>query len=281
MGKFSGVLFFADYDHTLTGTNGRIPPQNIRAIREFMAQGGRFAVGTGRSVTMCNAFRDMIPCNAPLILFNGALAYDLAEEKAVFSHTIDFDPEAAIRMVLAKFPDLAVEVQGMEAHYAFRPCPLWHKFGEANRAEFRDISVGEIPKPFLKFSMCGPFRDDTVTQFYTATPEQKRYYDEAESWLRRTFGTVCVVDRAATRIIDLQAKGTSKGAAALELKDRLGAHTLVCAGDGFNDLSMLEAADLPFVPADGVAPLAARFPNAAPCDEASVASVIAQLPAFL
>ena len=281
MGKFSGVLFFADYDHTLTDTNNRVPERNIRALREFMAEGGLFAVGTGRSLTMGRAFLGTVPCNAPLILFNGAMAYDLEAQAPVFCHPIDLDPEAAIRMTREKRPELLVEVQALDAHYAFEHGPLWHKFGEANKANFQETTEDAIPRPFLKFSMCGPFRDDTVSQFYTATPEQKKYYDDAEAWLRETFGTSCVVDRAAERIIDLQAKGTSKGAAALELKERLGAKVLVCAGDGKNDLSMLQAADLPFVPADAVPEIRAGFPNVAPCDEGSIADVIARLPAFL
>ena len=281
MGKFEGVLLFADYDRTLTDPYSRIPEANRRGIREFIGQGGRFAVATGRSLTMARAFADRVPCNAPLILFNGAVAYDLEAGKLEFVHAIDLDPRETVERCIEKFPEELVEVQGLEAHYAFREEPLWQAFGRANRADYRQISLGEIPAPFVKFTLYGPFRDDTVTQFFQASPQEKTEFDNIEVWLNRTFGDKCVVDRSATRLIDLQARGTSKGNAARELKERLGARTLVCVGDAWNDQSMLESADLAFVPGDGQKELVERFHEAAPCSQGSVSDVIRQLPDFL
>lgn len=281
MGMFEGVLLFSDYDRTLTDPYSRIPEANCREIQNFIDEGGRFAVATGRSVTMARAFADRVPCNASLILFNGAVAYDLKERTLVFAQPMDLDPRAAVELCIRKFPEALVEVQGLEAHYAFRDEPLWQAFGRANGADYRRITTDRIPGPFVKFTLYGAFRDSTVAQFYEATDRERETFDRMEAWLRDTFGDRCVVDRAATRIIDLQAKGTSKGAAALVLKERLGARTLVCAGDTWNDRSMLEAADLAFVPGDGQQELLERFHRAAPCAEGAVADVIRQLPAFL
>lgn len=281
MGKFDGVLLLADYDRTLTDPRSRIPEANLRAIGEFMEEGGRFAVATGRSLTMAQAFLSKLRCNAPLILFNGAVAYDQAAGKIEFVHPIDLDPREAVSLCQARFPEELVEVQGLEAHYAFRREPLWQALGRANGADYRQIRLEEIPAPFVKFTLYGPFRDDTVTQFYRATPAELREFDGIEAWLNETFGDKCVVDRSCYRLIDLQAKGTSKGNAARELKERLGARTLVCAGDTWNDQTMLAAADLGFVPADGQKELLERYHRAAPCSEGSVADVIRQLPAFL
>lgn len=281
MGKFSGVLLYADYDHTLTDTHSVVPAKNLEAIRRFMEEGGLFAVCTGRSITMCGAFLDIVPFNTPLILFNGAMAYDTETKQPIFTHAIDLDPETAIRMTRARFPGFPVEVQGLDAHYTFEDLPLWQAFGRANNAVFRQISLDQIPLPFLKFSMTGPFLDDTVTQFYSGTAEELAFFDEAERWFQEAFGAVCAVDRSAARIIDLQAKGVSKGSAALEMKERLGARKLVCIGDGMNDLSMLRAADLPFVPADAVTYLTERFPTVCPCDGGSVADLIRGLPKYL
>ena len=281
MGKFDGVLLFADYDRTLTDPSSQIPEANRRGIGEFMDQGGRFAVATGRSLTMARAFSGKIPCNAPLILFNGAVAYDLEAGRLEFVHPIDLDPREAVERCMEQYPRELVEVQGLEAHYAFREEPLWQAFGRANGADYRKISLSEIPAPFVKFTLYGPFRDDTVIQFFRASPQEKAEFDRMEAWLNETFGDKCVVDRSATRLIDLQAKGTSKGNAARELKERLGAKTLVCVGDAWNDQSMLESADLAFVPADGQRELVERFHKAAPCTQGAVADVIRQLPDFL
>lgn len=58
MGKFDDVLLASDFDNTILNTErprrtgGPIPPVsqgNLTAIRYFMAEGGRFAVATGRA----------------------------------------------------------------------------------------------------------------------------------------------------------------------------------------------------------------------------------------
>ena len=74
--------------------------------------------------------------------------------------------------------------------------------------------------------------------------------DEAERWLRETYGHKCEVFRAATRIIDVHAKGVSKNRSARELQQRLGKKWLVCVGDAHNDIPMLERSAIPFAPAN-------------------------------
>ena len=76
--------------------------------------------------------------------------------------------------------------------------------------------------------------------------------DDAEAQLKARFGAYCEVFRAATRIIDVHAKGVSKNRSARELQQRLGRKILVCMGDAENDISMLEGADWSFCPADGI-----------------------------
>ena len=59
---------------------------------------------------------------------------------------------------------------------------------------------------------------------------------------------------------------------------RFGRKTLVCAGDAINDLSMLEEADIAFVPTscdDRIRGLG--FRDAASCTEGTIADVIRQL----
>ena len=71
MGKFSDVLLTVDYDRTLTAPDSSIPERNLEASRYFMESDGAFTVNTGRSVPMIQVFRDRVPVNAPLLLYNG------------------------------------------------------------------------------------------------------------------------------------------------------------------------------------------------------------------
>jgi len=106
MGKFSDVLLTVDYDRTLTAPDSSIPERNLEAIRYFMENDGAFTVNTGRSVPMIQAFRDRVPVNAPLLLYNGSAAYDLAAEKLLFCHEIQLDMWQTVRECMTLFPDL-------------------------------------------------------------------------------------------------------------------------------------------------------------------------------
>lgn len=272
MALFSDILLSVDYDRTLTAPDSTIPQRNMEAIRYFMENGGTFTVNTGRSVPMTKVFRDKVPVNAPLLLYNGSAAYDLQEKQLSFCHEIQLDLWETVNKCMTLFPDLTVEVQGVDAHYRFTENPAWDAFSEHQQCAHAFARPGEDLGTFLKFTLYGEIRDVTVADLFEATPEERRRMDEAEQQLKDIFGECCEVFRAATRIIDVHAKGVSKARSARELQQRLGKKWLVCIGDAENDLLMLENADFAYVPADAI--LADQFPNVCSCGEGAVADVI-------
>ena len=272
MALFSDVVLTVDYDRTLTAPDSTVPPRNLEAIRYFMENGGAFTVNTGRSVPMTKVFRDKVPVNAPLLLYNGSAAYDVFEKKLTFCHAIDLDLWETVRRCEALFPDLTVEVQGIDAHYRFSENPMWDAFSVHQNCAHAFARPGDDLGTFLKFTLYGEFRDVTVASMFTGSPEEIRRMDAAEEQLRQCFGEYCEVFRAAPRIIDIQAKGISKKQAARDLQHRLGKKILVCVGDGENDVPMLQDADYAFCPGDAI--VADRFQNVCNCAEGSIADVI-------
>ena len=74
MGKFDGVLLASDFDNTLIyteealRTGAPVPPlpeRNRESLTYFMAQGGRFAVSTGRALAAFLKYAALVPMNAP------------------------------------------------------------------------------------------------------------------------------------------------------------------------------------------------------------------------
>lgn len=272
MGIFSDILLTADYDRTLTAPDSTIPERNLEAIRYFMDNGGVFTVNTGRSVPMTKVFRDIIPVNAPLLLYNGSAAYDLQEKKLSFCHAIGLDLWETVKKCQHLLPDLTVEVQGVDAHYRFTDNPMWDAFSERQNCAHGFAQPGDDLGAFLKFTIYGEFRSPVLADMFTGSEEEIRRIDEAEALLRETFGSHCEVFRATKRIIDVHAKGVSKARCARELQQRLGRKILVCAGDGENDLPMMLDADFAYSPADGV--IADRFETVCNCADGAVADVI-------
>lgn len=274
MPDFSNILLTVDFDRTLTAPDSSIPERNIQAIRYFMDNGGTFTVNTGRSVPMTKVFREMVPVNAPLLLYNGSAAYDISEEKLIFGHEIKLDLWKTVKEMTELFPDMTVEVQGVSAHYRFSENPAWDALCDHNHCSRGFAQPGDDLGPFLKIAVYGEIRDVTISHLFTATEEECRRMDEVEAILKEKYGEYCEIFRAGTRIFDIHAKGVSKMRSAQELKQRLGKKILVCVGDAHNDIPMLDGADYAYVPAD--AALADRYETVCNCADGAVADVIFQ-----
>lgn len=272
MALFSDVLLTVDFDRTLTARDSSIPKRNLEAIEYFIQNGGAFTVNTGRSLPMCAPFLGKVPVSAPLLLYNGAAAYDTARECFVFEHTIPREQGRMVREIMSLLQDEILEIQGKSAHYTFTPQSAWEKLYDSVGCAWGYTEPDGDVGPLLKFSICGPVRGDSVGSFYLGLPEDVARYDWLEKELNRRYGDFVDVMRPAATIIDMQVKGAHKGRSALELKQTLGRKILVCVGDAPNDLSMLEAADYAFCPRNCM--IAGSYPEVCDCDEGAVAEVI-------
>ena len=269
---YADFLLTVDFDRTLTATDSNIPQRNIEAIEYFMANGGSFTVNTGRSIPSSQgAVIPDVPVNAPLLLYNGSAAYDKAAGAFTRAAAFDLDVEVVLELQAA-FPDLYIEIQGRDAHYLFRRNEMWQKYCEHNGMPWAYCAPKEIPGPFLKFSIYGKFKDETVASMYEATEAELARMAEAIAWVEQRWGDKVDVFRACAQIADIHAKGCNKLASARILQKELGKKWLVCVGDAENDLTMLEGADFAYCPADGV--VADRFEKVCVCAEGAVADVI-------
>ena len=272
MGIFSDVLLTVDFDRTMTAPDSTIPERNLEAIRYFIENGGAFTVNTGRSLPMTRVFRDKVPVNVPLLLCNGSMSYDLQKQEILDAALISLEQGQTIRRAMELFPDMTVEIQGLDAHYIFEENPAWDAFSEGNGCAWAHARPEDDLGPFMKFSLYGSLRSANVSALYEYTQDELRRFNEVEQQLREEFGDYCEVFRAAPKIIDVHAKGVSKAIAARALQKKLGKRILVCVGDGENDVSMLDEADFAFCPGDAI--VAERYPNVCKCADGAVADVI-------
>lgn len=272
MGLYSDILLTVDFDRTLTAPDSTIPERNLEAIRYFIENGGAFTLNTGRSVPMASRILDRIPANVPLLLYNGSAAYDQKTKTLSQCRIIDLEPEAVIRDLMARFPELNLELQGTRAHHLFLKNPGWEEYCRNNGCPWEYADPADIPLPFLKLALYGEFRENTVASMYEATQAELALFDRAIRYIEDTYGDKVDCFRACARILDLHAKGCSKHNAAKQLQQTLGRSILVCVGDAENDITMLDGADYAYCPADGV--VADRYENVCCCAEGAVADVI-------
>ena len=281
MGIFSDILLTVDFDRTLTAPDSTIPQRNIEAIRYFIENGGAFTVNTGRSVPMCtHNVIPFVPVNAPLLLYNGSAAYDVHTKKLTRFSPIELDAAAFLSDLQVRFPQLPLEIQGVDAHYLLKADPMWERFSENNNCNWDYATPDAIPQPFIKVSFYGEMRQATVADMYEATPEELQLFAQIEDYVRENYGDKVDVFRACARIVDIHAKGVSKLRSARFLQQELGKKLLVCIGDAPNDIPMLDGADYAYCPADGM--IADRYETVCDCAKGAVADVIYEkIPAIL
>ena len=270
MANFSDVLLTVDYDRTLTGPDSKVPARNVEAVRWFIEQGGAFTINTGRSWNLGKQLPERVPINAPLLLFNGSAAYE--DGKILYHHAIDVPVWEIVMAVADAFPELNVEIQGLDDHYLIRPKQSFVDLYASMNWHWSEAVPGQNVGPFVKFAIYGQAHTPALADMYVGAPEEFERFRELDQFINDRWGDKVELFYAAPRILDIQPKGISKGLAARELLQRLGRKILICVGDADNDLSMLNAADHAFCPADAV--IADRYENVCNCGEGAVADVI-------
>lgn len=251
MGKFSGVLLASDFDNTLIYTEealrtcGEVPPLspgNRKALEYFMAEGGRFAIATGRALAAFLRHASSIPMNAPGIVCNGAALYDFQKGEYLEAMTLDALALERGQAVLDRFPEIAVEAYHINnVIHAVRPNEVTRAHERLTQVRVAEApSLLEVPLPLGKLLFEG--EHSILAQAAAFLTEQGWQADYELIFSGKS-------------LLELTARGATKGGMVLRLADRLGVsrENLFCAGDEANDISMLTAAAQGFAPANCIA----------------------------
>lgn len=243
--KFKNVLFATDFDGTLKNDDGVISVRDKDAIAYFMSEGGLFTVCTGRSYQGFHLYSEEY-INAPVLLANGAMAYDYKKGKLVFKETVGKEAFEALREICKKFPQTAIEMYPFEfadeseteiaqTCYAVNPTENSFRHFTSQNISFAavdDPSQGHCPWPKLMIAAHG-----------VSSEVQKLLDKYPEIGYLKTDGDY----------IEILKKGSDKGSGLLRLADILNCErkNVYAAGDGYNDVEMLNAAAAAFVPENG------------------------------
>ena len=261
MGKFDGVLLASDFDNTLLytedalRTGGPVPPlpeRNREALESFMAQGGRFAIATGRALAAFLRHAEDVPMNAPGVVCNGAAIYDFARGEYLENAMLDASARERGQAVLDRFPDVAVEAYHIDnVIHVVRPNAISRQHEHMTHVALTEApSLLDVPLPLGKL----------LFEAEHETLEQVLAFLRDRGWAE-DYELIFSV----SHLLEMTTRGASKGGMIRRLAKRLGISMdhVYCAGDEANDLSMLRVA------AEGFAPA-----NASPAVRASGVTVV-------
>ena len=250
MGKFNGVLLASDFDNTLIYTEAALrsgepvpdlSSRNREALEYFMAEGGRFAVATGRALAAFLRYADKVPMNAPGVVCNGAAIYDFAKKEYLDYALLDETARQRGQEVLDRFPEVAVEAYHIDnVIHGVRPNAFTHQHEHITKVLVTEApTLLDVPLPLGKLLFEAEHRDlEAARDFLTAQGWAEDYE----------------LIFSGQTLLEMTAKGANKGGMLLRLAQRLGIAPdhVYCAGDEANDIPMLTAAAQGFAPANCV-----------------------------
>lgn len=234
--RFDGVLLASDFDGTFVPSTKTVQDDVKEALRYFISEGGLFTVCTGRTYLGFHAYSPEY-INAPVLLANGGMAYDYAQNKVVLERGIGEEGIGPISAVAAEFPDIAIELYPMHHAYSMNFTEQSERHFTSQGIPFSVISKPEeAPRPWIKAMLNG---DSSAIQ-------------RVQMFLKEKYPQVGFLPTSG-QFLEILAKGVDKGSSVLQLAEKLGIaeEHVYCAGDGYNDVEMLRVARKAFVPVNG------------------------------
>lgn len=221
-------ILYSDMDGTLIGGDGKVSAQNKRAIEAFTKAGGLFSVATGRSLLVARPHLSDIAVNAPVIVSNGAAAYDLHAERYLFETCLDSRLAAdLIKRSLERCKGCLPQIFGRG------PVRI---IGEIDEDPF-------IAKEKVAFEQLG-VQDSYEGTFKVLIKHEHERLEELRAILEAEFSQAVDLVYSSPLYLEIMVKGVSKGAALRKIAQQLGweQERLCAIGDFHNDIEMLQLA---------------------------------------
>ncbi|MFH5836929.1 Cof-type HAD-IIB family hydrolase [Proteiniclasticum sp. C24MP] len=224
------VTLLSDMDGTLLSSNGKVSERNKEAIRRFIEAGGHFGIATGRGHINVLSFIEGVEINAPSILYNGSMLYDFTEKEVLRSENLPVEKlTEAIKWIQVTYPEIMIHI------YTPDTCHLVSKEENADAKILSDHQPAVFSE--LKEAMAEPWIKVLLAGENTALREiEKRLESELHGDMRWVY--------SADIYLELLPLGVSKASMLKKLKEIHGEdHRIIAAGDFYNDLEMIKAAD--------------------------------------
>ncbi len=246
--RYDQAAILTDLDGTLFNSRGEVTQANRAAIRAFIAGGGLFAVATGREPRNARRHLPDVPLNGPSICLNGAAVYDFVHRKYISA--IPMDVAAAQDVLLhcleAGWP-LDLQVYTTDGIYYASPLDVADpEFLRIHQPTTRLPMEELLQKTWIKTVLLE--REVDALALMRAYLKEKGY----EKRLSLVEGTTDVVKVGKYQELLPPAVTKGTGVAAIRQLPVYAGRTLIAVGDYWNDMELLQAADVACCPANAI-----------------------------
>ena len=241
MGIFDGCLLACDIDGTLM-SSGYINPRNVEKIEYFMSEGGSFSIATGRSVGAISDVINSLKRFSPSIVFNGCMIYDYQQNKPLYEACLPDSDKYIVKKILDSGFDFGIEI-----HCGFNVYTLKQTQETDDHQTYEGLETVVCDFEDVKNLKWNKILFSLNSQDEYEIIENLVSNEKLESKFLRTCAEVYGRMRFYFEQVPL---GVSKASALSELSNllKIKENCIFAMGDYFNDIEMLEKADISAVP---------------------------------
>ncbi|MBQ9412759.1 MAG: HAD hydrolase family protein [Oscillospiraceae bacterium] len=263
------TALFTDLDGTLFNSKSQISRENREAIAAYMAEGGAFAISTGRAPGNARKFIGDLPTNAPSVVFNGGGVYDFSRDSYGFLLHMDYARYAPVfRWAIDAIPDLDLQVYPDDEIIYCTPL-------ERARKDFLEMHSPCRHLPLEALADIPVVKALLLTSDGNMSLLGKKLEAAAPGAFDLKKGAVVLGTRLS--YYETMPPEATKGAALRYLRSDpgLAGRTFLAAGDYWNDYEMLREADVSVAPGNAIPEIRALCTHiTASNDEHAIAHII-------
>lgn len=232
------TLYVTDLDGTLLRSDTSISEYSVNTLNTLIERGVMFTYATARSFASASPLVSGLRLNCPAIIFNGVFIVDPRTGKHIVENTYSAECQQMARELFITeniAPLVYSYINGEEkVSYLENRLDEVKSYVNSRRGDKRLRPVSDYKALFE-----GDIFYFTVIDPRDITPLDRTF--TAENGFSRNVQKDTYDDMIWYEIYD---KSASKANAVRQLADLVKADELVCFGDNFNDISMIEAADI-------------------------------------
>ncbi len=227
MGKFDGVLLATDWDGTFFYDN-RLFEENLKALKYFTENGGKFTVCSGRYHKFLKQFASEVYINTYAVCYNGAYIIDLYSNDVLYEGFCDeilFDILDRLFSSDAKYKTISFYTNDA-------PEPIEYNVEDYESAKsiFKERLIYKV---LLKAE--NPI--DAESGAHIVNELELGDYIAVRSW---------------EISLEILKRENAKGVSIRRIADKLGSRLVVAVGDYENDIELLLAADIGYAVGNAV-----------------------------
>lgn len=237
MKKINKKLIVSDFDGTLLTDDGTIPDEARAAIADYVANGGIFAVCTGRMLASILPRVRELGLKGLVVAYQGTVIAEIESGKIIKKNAI---PCADAAELCAFFESLQKGVNTYTNEILYTSLPKDNAYLKIYESR-TGIDAISVEGGLANFVIKNNFDCQKVTCLLSPKEREEVYRAAAEKFGKR-FDITCSADA----LVEASPLEDNKGAALKYIADyyKIPMDSTVAIGDNLNDLSMIVAANI-------------------------------------